>query len=59
VQLFVTTHSYECINALMESKGSERSIKIFRVERSKEEHEIVAYSGEEIEQVIDAGLEVR
>ncbi len=55
VQIFATTHSYECLVAAHKaySKVEEYDLKVYRVDRFDGNREIVEYSKEELDTAID------
>jgi len=60
-QLFITTHSLECIRAAHEtfSKRKEYGFKLYRLDRVGDRIEHVIYNKEDLESSIDINLEVR
>lgn len=62
IQLFITTHSYECIEALMDvckDKYPDRDlIRLFRIEK-KERHKAYAFTQEQLEAAIESNFELR
>jgi AAA15 family ATPase/GTPase len=62
VQLFITTHSQECIAALSSayySTESDNSIRLYRIERAEDKHRVFKYSPEMIAAGIENNYEVR
>jgi hypothetical protein len=61
VQLFATTHSFECIAAAHRafSEGDDYDLRLIRLERVKEKTRAVAYDREVLEAAIEADMEVR
>jgi hypothetical protein len=61
VQLFATTHSFECITAAHRafSEGDDYDFKLIRLERINEKTRAIAYDREMLEAAIEADLEVR
>ena len=61
VQIFATTHSYECIKAAHRafSEDEKYDFRLHRLERVKEKIKSVTYDKETLEAAIDMGLEVR
>lgn len=59
-QLFVSTHSKECIeNILPVMKGNEKDFRLLRVERKGNSHEIKCFDGKEFESALLSDYEVR
>lgn len=59
-QLFVTTHSQECLNALVMAAGEQvDDISLWRVERSDDGPSISQFTGEELQAGIEYGSEIR
>lgn len=61
VQLFVTSHSRECVQAAMEAyRGKDSSrFRLYRIERDEAELRAVEYSWSQTKRAFDVGLEVR
>jgi AAA15 family ATPase/GTPase len=63
VQIFATTHSYECLAALAQvQEGSlfgEDSVRVFRLEREGENHKAVKMTGEDIAVMVESNWEMR
>ncbi|MBI5695896.1 MAG: AAA family ATPase [Nitrospirae bacterium] len=64
VQVFATTHSYECIKAFCSSNGqmelgNEDNRRCYRIERKGEKFRVETYNAEEVCASIDSGWEVR
>lgn len=63
VQVFATTHSYECLAALAQvQEGNlfgEDVVRVFRLEREGEEHRAVKMTGEDLSVMIGNNWEVR
>jgi AAA15 family ATPase/GTPase len=61
VQLFITTHSQECIAALSAAYGTETddSIRLYRIEKTENKHRVFKYSPEMIAAGIENNYEVR
>lgn len=63
VQVFVTTHSYECLAALAQVQEQdlfgEDSVRVFRLERDGEGHKAVKIDGENLRFMTQKGWEVR
>jgi AAA15 family ATPase/GTPase len=64
VQIFVTTHSYEMIEALIEAAKEtnlieQDEIRVFKIAKKGNETLIGSYNAEEIESKIEARLEIR
>ncbi|MHC5057218.1 MAG: AAA family ATPase [Planctomycetota bacterium] len=61
VQLFATTHSFECITAAHRafSEGDDYDLKLIRLERVKEKTRAVAYDQEMLEAAMETDMEVR
>ena len=62
VQVFATTHSYECINAFV--KASQDSLfpekaKLYRIERKNENFKSIEFASEEITSFIEKNWEIR
>ena len=57
VQVFATTHSYECVQAAQSLDSSE--LMLHRIEASEVGHRCVSYHGEHIETALRHSLEVR
>jgi predicted ATP-dependent endonuclease of OLD family len=59
-QLFVSTHSRECLEALVEAtKGDVGDIQIWRTERNGGEHKVRRFDGEDFKAGIEYGEEIR
>jgi len=59
-QLFVSTHSRECLEALLEATGGEvRSLEIWRTERNAGKHSVRRFGGKDFRAGIEGGEEVR
>lgn len=63
VQLFATTHSNECIDALVssyeESNQESDDIRLYRIEKQDDKHRVFEYSAEMIATGIDNIIEMR
>ena len=63
VQLFATTHSYECIQAFSkvyeEDKSQEDDIRLYRIDREGERHSAFAYTPQVLKAGIEKDFEVR
>jgi AAA15 family ATPase/GTPase len=61
VQLFITTHSQECIAALSSAYGTESddSIRLYRIEKAEDKHRVFKYSPEMIVAGIENNYEIR
>ncbi|MEN6553718.1 MAG: AAA family ATPase [Methanobacterium sp.] len=61
VQVFATTHSLECVNALINSytKFNSGNLRLFRIENRQKEFKIKAYGYEKLKTSIEGGWEVR
>jgi predicted ATP-dependent endonuclease of OLD family len=63
VQVFATTHSFECIRALSASASRHdkngEDISVFMIERKKDVFKAIRYGHQDIEAAIDAEWEVR
>ena len=60
VQVFATTHSYECIEAAVAgSEGHEGSLAFFRLEREADDIEVVQGSDSRLRSAVAVGYEVR
>lgn len=61
VQVFATTHSYECLAAAHRafSKNPPYDFKLYRLERQNGDVRVVEYSQEELDTSIEVGFEVR
>ncbi|MEJ5229677.1 MAG: AAA family ATPase [Pseudothermotoga sp.] len=61
VQIFATTHSYECLVAAHRafSKSEIYDLKVYRLERYDGQRKVVEYSKEELDASIEVGFEVR
>ncbi|MDR1971114.1 MAG: AAA family ATPase [Treponema sp.] len=61
VQLFITTHSQECIAALSSvySKNQDDNIRLYRIEKSENSHSVFKYSPEMIATGMESNYEVR
>ncbi|NJO17966.1 MAG: AAA family ATPase [Thioploca sp.] len=57
VQIFATTHSYECIEAFANSEFSE--IALYRIDRSDGKHQAFCYSAEVLRAGVEKEFEVR
>lgn len=62
IQLFITTHSYECIESLIDvckyRYPNEDLVRLFRIEK-KERHEAYAFTQEQLAAAIESGVEIR
>ena len=56
VQIFATTHSYECLNALQKTIDE---FNVYRIEKHDGLTKIVHFDAEELEGMIEHGWEVR
>ena len=56
IQLFATTHSYECIESFV-SAASDGNV--YRIERKENEHKAIKYTAEEATSFIDKRWEMR
>jgi hypothetical protein len=61
VQVFATTHSWECLRAAHEAFASEEQydFRLLRLDRRGEEVECLSYDRDMIETALDKGLELR
>lgn len=63
VQLFITTHSYECIKAYTEESAnsslSQDELKLLKIDKNESEHKVISFSLEEMKSGIENSLEVR
>jgi AAA15 family ATPase/GTPase len=59
VQIFATTHSYECIAALSEESKGEEDIRLYRIEKKNGHHKALTYSSEMVRSGIENRFEVR
>jgi AAA15 family ATPase/GTPase len=61
VQIFATTHSFECIRAAHVAFVSRKDydFRLYRLERMKNETSVVTYSKETLSAAVEAGYEVR
>lgn len=61
VQLFVSTHSEECLNDLLPTMaGHEEKFRLLRLEQTKEaKHTVVQFEGKDFESALETGTEVR
>ena len=62
VQVFVTTHSYECIKAFRAAASGNLfadQSKLFRIERQQDDFKVIAYDQDELERAIERIWEVR
>jgi predicted ATPase len=62
VQVFATTHSYECLTAFNSSPGPslfETRVKLYRIERREETFRAVEYSKKMLAESLESGWEVR
>ena len=65
VQLFVTTHSFECVSSLLDSISEEEKamnlISLYRIERetNAKEHTVVDYDSSILEEAVNNNWEVR
>jgi AAA15 family ATPase/GTPase len=61
VQLFITTHSQECIAALSSvySKNQDDNIRLYRIEKTENSHKVFKYSPEMITAGMESNYEVR
>ncbi|MBN1844319.1 MAG: AAA family ATPase [Sedimentisphaerales bacterium] len=62
VQVFATTHSWECVSAF--AKCSKKSLfpdlgKVFRIERDKDHFHAVAFDSEKLDRFVEKGWEIR
>ena len=58
VQVFATTHSFECVSAAHHALG-EGNFFLHRLEKQGEDSRCVTYTGEQIDAAIRHDLEVR
>lgn len=58
VQVFATTHSFECVSAAHDALGN-GGLFLHRLERQEEESVCVTYTGEQVEAAVRHDLEVR
>ena len=56
IQLFATTHSYECIESFVNSASDGN---VYRIERKEKEHKAIKYTAEEASLIIDKRWEMR
>jgi AAA15 family ATPase/GTPase len=60
VQVFATTHSWECIGAFSEAEGlDEDDIRLFRIDKFDDGHYVTNYTGDIIQTAMEARIEVR
>ena len=61
VQLFATTHSWECIHAAYAAadNAADGDLRLFRIESDPLENRVVAYKPEALEAALAHGIEVR
>jgi AAA15 family ATPase/GTPase len=63
VQLFATTHSYECIeayaNVYAETSPGEDDLRLFRIDRKGNQHKAYSFSAEVLKTGIEKEFEVR
>lgn len=60
VQVFITTHSKECINAFIENKYKNEDIAFFTLTRDNENKiQSIFYDSEELQNIIEQDLEMR
>lgn len=59
VQIFATTHSYECIAALTEETKTENDVRLFKIEKRNGIHKFLGYSSEMLQSGINNSFEVR
>ncbi len=63
VQIFVTTHSYECLAALVQVQEQDLfgddAVRVFRLERNGEEHRAVKMKGEGLSVMVEDNWEIR
>lgn len=61
VQIFATTHSYECLVAAHKatSRTEEHDLKVYRLERHNEHKKLAEYSKGELDFAIGTELETR
>ncbi|GHV92282.1 hypothetical protein AGMMS50268_27850 [Spirochaetia bacterium] len=61
VQLFITTHSQECIAALSSvyKNNQDDTIRLYRIEKSENSHRVFKYSAEMIATGMESNYEVR
>ncbi len=65
VQIFATTHSYECIKSFQKAHSynkhpnNEDDIKLFRIENNKEKHIAHSFSHEELKDLLNENWEIR
>ena len=63
VQVFATTHSWECIASLASLLDAERmmddEVRLFRIDRKAETHRVFSYSSELMRTGIEEKVEVR
>ena len=60
VQLFATTHSYECIGAAYRAFESdeEDDLRLYRIQHSRDKYRAVKYDKERLKTVLEFGMEV-
>ncbi len=59
-QLFASTHSHECLEALVEAaKGDVRDVSLWRTDRSEDQNTVSQFSGKDFRAGIEYGQEVR
>ena len=59
-QLFISTHSRECLEALLEASGGEvNDLEIWRTEREGTKHTIRRFRGKDFQAGIEGGEEIR
>ena len=56
IQLFATTHSYECIESFINAASDGN---VYRIERKENEHKVIRYTAEEAASIIDKRWEMR
>ena len=59
VQVFATTHSYECVRGAYRSLGNDKGFCLHRLEVSPEGNRCVSYGESALEGAIEHGIEVR
>jgi len=61
VQVFATTHSFECIKSAYEAFKDlpQNPVRLYRLEEKGEQVEAISYSDEALEGAMDFGIEVR
>jgi predicted ATPase len=62
-QIFATSHSYECVRAFNKIQSSkllkEDTLRLFRIEKNKDEFETFKYDSEVLESSLESNWEIR